>query len=59
MSNFSIFFPALSTLGLGTAEKWHIATKTSNTYDAYLSVEIVFTYYDVPAQFDITNKRSK
>lgn len=58
MTHYTIYFKALSTItGIDTAEKWHLATKTSNTYDNYLSMEMVFKYYDITSQFDITGKR--
>lgn len=55
----SLFFPALSTISpplSGTDQKWRMCTKTSNTYDNFLTVEMVFRYYDNPSQFDITGK---
>jgi hypothetical protein len=55
MSN-AVFFPALSTISppLTTEQKWRVCTKTSNTYDSFLTVEMVFRYIDNPAQFDIS-----
>ncbi len=57
--SYSVFFNALALLqpDIATAEKWHIGTKTSNTFDNYLSMELVFRYYDNPSQFNITGKR--
>lgn len=59
---FSIYFNAIAPVvaqypAFATAEKWHVATKTSNTFDTFLTMEMVFRYYDKPSQFDITNKR--
>ena len=57
MTSYSLFFPALSQVSPLPSEKWRIATKTASTYNNYLSMELVFSYTDNAAQFDLTNNR--
>ena len=53
----ALFFPAVSTLGLASnTELWRVATKTSNTYNNYLVMEMVFRYFDNPTELDLTGK---
>ena len=53
----AIFFPAISTLSLSsTSELWRIATKTSNTYNNYLTMDMLFRYLDNPSELDFSGK---
>lgn len=53
----AIFFPAISTLSLSsTSELWRIATKTSNTYNNYLTMDMLFRYFDNPSELDFSGK---
>lgn len=52
----ALFFPAISTLNLPLAtEVWRMATKTSNTYNSYLILDLVFKYTNTNSQFNLTS----
>jgi len=57
MSNI-LFFPAISTLGYTAANNgqqlWRIGTKTTNTYNNVLTMELVFQYTDNPSTFNLS-----
>lgn len=57
MSNYSIYFPALSQVSPTPTDTFRICTKTTNTYNSNLSCEIVFRYYDNPSTFDLSGNR--
>lgn len=54
--NNILFLPAISTLGYTSAndgqELWRVATKTSNTYDNRLTMEMLFNYENNPGEFE-------
>ena len=53
----SLFFPTISTLSLSpTSELWRVATKTANTYNRYLTIEILFRYFDNPSELNLSGK---
>ena len=51
----SLFFPALSTITPTPIETWRVCTKTSNTYDNILTVDMTFTYTDTISAFNLTS----
>lgn len=51
----ALFFPALSTISPEPTEKWRFATKTSNTYKEYLSMDLIFRYTNNNSEFNLTS----
>jgi hypothetical protein len=53
-----LYFPAISTLGYTSAQNgqqlWRIGTKTSNTYNNTLTMELVFKYTDNASTFNLS-----
>ena len=58
MSSNILYFPAISTLGYTSAQNgqqlWRIGTKTSNTYNNTLTMELVFKYTDNASTFNLS-----
>lgn len=51
----NLFFVPLINVSPKPTEKWRFATKTSNTYDNILTVDMVFDYTDIISEFNLTS----